>query len=68
MVFKVILFLEEASSSSNQELAPLCEQLSKLEPLWESLSRCLLELEHTPDHHAVLVLQVSSIIAIYNHL
>ncbi|KAG8038907.1 hypothetical protein G9C98_003214 [Cotesia typhae] len=25
--------------------------------LWETLSACLLELEHTPDHHAVLVLQ-----------
>ncbi|XP_044765781.1 E3 ubiquitin-protein ligase HUWE1 isoform X3 [Coccinella septempunctata] len=47
----------EGASSSSQELPPLCEQLSKLEPLWETLSQCLLELEHTPDHHAVLVLQ-----------
>lgn len=26
--------------------------------LWNTLSLCLMELEHTPDHHAVLVLQV----------
>lgn len=29
-----------------------------LDHLWETLSACLLELEYTPDHHAVLVLQV----------
>ncbi|XP_015191132.1 PREDICTED: E3 ubiquitin-protein ligase HUWE1 isoform X3 [Polistes dominula] len=28
-----------------------------LDHLWETLSACLLELEYTPDHHAVLVLQ-----------
>lgn len=38
-------------------LPPLSSQLEDLEPLWNTLSQCLLELEHTPDHHAVLVLQ-----------
>lgn len=35
----------------------LSEQLLALDKLWDTLSGCLLELEHTPDHHAVLVLQ-----------
>lgn len=39
------------------ELLALSEQLTSLESLWETLSQCLLELEHAPDHHAVLVLQ-----------
>lgn len=39
------------------ELSALSEQLNSLESLWETLSQCLLELEHAPDHHAVLVLQ-----------
>ncbi|KAJ8914753.1 hypothetical protein NQ315_013256 [Exocentrus adspersus] len=39
------------------ELPALSEQLNSLGSLWETLSQCLLELEHAPDHHAVLVLQ-----------
>ncbi|CAH1120985.1 unnamed protein product [Ceutorhynchus assimilis] len=39
------------------DLVALSEQLRTLESLWETLSACLLELEHAPDHHAVLVLQ-----------
>ncbi|XP_048517112.1 E3 ubiquitin-protein ligase HUWE1 isoform X3 [Dendroctonus ponderosae] len=38
-------------------LPALSDQLCRLESLWETLSLCLLELEHAPDHHAVLVLQ-----------
>ena len=44
--------------SPNIPLTPLSEQLENLDSLWNTLSECLLELEHTPDHHAVLVLQV----------
>lgn len=56
--------IEEEGSGSEKptEVAPkplpaLSEQMSELEALWETLSQCLLELEHTPDDHAVLVLQ-----------
>lgn len=38
------------------ELAPLSETLL-LDELWDTLSDCLVELEDTADHHAVLVLQ-----------
>jgi E3 ubiquitin-protein ligase HUWE1 len=38
-------------------LPTLSEQLT-LDKLWDTLSSCLLELADTPDHHAVLVLQV----------
>lgn len=38
------------------ELAPLSETL-RLDELWNTLSDCLVELEETADHHAVLVLQ-----------
>ncbi|KAK4872231.1 hypothetical protein RN001_016355 [Aquatica leii] len=41
----------------HSHLSALSDQLSNLENLWETLSLCLLELEHTPDDHAVLVLQ-----------
>lgn len=40
----------------DKELVNLSEMMS-LGKLWNTLSQCLLELEHTPDHHAVLVLQ-----------
>lgn len=50
----------EQDSSGNMQINALSDQLSSLEPLWDTLSQCLLELEHTPDHHAVLVLQVSN--------
>ncbi|XP_070528456.1 E3 ubiquitin-protein ligase HUWE1-like [Cardiocondyla obscurior] len=36
---------------------PLLSESLVLGNLWETLSACLLELEYTPDHHAVLVLQ-----------
>lgn len=45
--------------SQQPQLVALSDQLLSLESLWETLSQCLLDLEHTPDHHAVLVLQVS---------
>lgn len=38
------------------ELAPLSETI-QLDDLWNTLSDCLVELEETADHHAVLVLQ-----------
>lgn len=44
-------------TNADYELLALSEQLSTLEHLWETLSRCLTELEDAPDHHAVLVLQ-----------
>lgn len=44
-------------SSNSPSTDSLSSQLTQLEALWETLSQCLLELEHTPDHHAVLVLQ-----------
>lgn len=40
----------------DKEIPSLSEMMS-LGKLWHTLSQCLLELEHTPDHHAVLVLQ-----------
>lgn len=39
------------------KLLPRLSSLLDLDKLWETLSECLLELGHTPDHHAVLVLQ-----------
>ncbi|XP_058791372.1 E3 ubiquitin-protein ligase HUWE1 isoform X2 [Phymastichus coffea] len=53
---------EPKPSSSNTEedsksTLPLLSESLVLDHLWETLSACLLELEHTPDHHAVLVLQ-----------
>lgn len=51
----------EQDTATVGQINALSDQLSSLEPLWETLSQCLLELEHTPDHHAVLVLQVSSV-------
>jgi hypothetical protein len=41
------------------KLLPRLSTLLDLNKLWETLSECLLELGHTPDHHAVLVLQVN---------
>ncbi|KAJ8947109.1 hypothetical protein NQ318_002468 [Aromia moschata] len=45
------------ADSNTHDLPALSDQLSSLNSLWETLSSCLLELEHAPDHHAVLVLQ-----------
>lgn len=47
----------QLSEETTKQLPPLSEQMSDLEPLWDTLSQCLFELEHTPDDHAVLVLQ-----------
>ncbi|KAK5639592.1 hypothetical protein RI129_012084 [Pyrocoelia pectoralis] len=65
-VLRVIVQIREAIKNGLQKgdctlqffhLSALSDQLSDLETLWETLSLCLLELEHTPDDHAVLVLQ-----------
>ncbi|KAG5895091.1 hypothetical protein JTB14_023265 [Gonioctena quinquepunctata] len=45
------------ADSGSYELPALSDQLSSLGSFWETLSECLSELEHAPDHHAVLVLQ-----------
>ncbi|KAJ8970022.1 hypothetical protein NQ314_001451 [Rhamnusium bicolor] len=45
------------ADSNAYDLPALSDQLSSLNSLWDTLSQCLLELEHAPDHHAVLVLQ-----------
>lgn len=46
-----------SSSEDDKNKLPLLSESLVLDNLWETLSACLLELEHTPDHHAVLVLQ-----------
>ncbi|XP_011638354.1 E3 ubiquitin-protein ligase HUWE1 isoform X5 [Pogonomyrmex barbatus] len=56
----LILDNSKTSSSRNDEektALPLLSESLVLDNLWETLSACLLELEYTPDHHAVLVLQ-----------
>ncbi|XP_036141020.1 E3 ubiquitin-protein ligase HUWE1 isoform X8 [Monomorium pharaonis] len=56
----LVLDNSKSSSSRNDEEKPVLPLLSEslvLDNLWETLSACLLELEYTPDHHAVLVLQ-----------
>ncbi len=47
-----------ASASPAESLESLSEELD-LSHLWDALSSCLRDLAHTPDHHAVLVLQVT---------
>lgn len=42
-----------------EDKLPLLSESLVLDHLWETLSACLLELEYTPDQHAVLVLQVN---------
>lgn len=44
-------------TDEDKSALPLLSESLVLDNLWETLSACLLELEHTPDHHAVLVLQ-----------
>jgi hypothetical protein len=51
---------ETAAPIDELKLLPRLSALLNLDKLWETLSECLLELGHTPDHHAVLVLQVRS--------
>jgi hypothetical protein len=48
---------DEGGSDSGKLVLPLLSESLYLDSLWETLSACLLELEHTSDHHAVLVLQ-----------
>ncbi|KAG6803233.1 E3 ubiquitin-protein ligase HUWE1 isoform X1 [Apis mellifera caucasica] len=45
------------ASESGEDKLPLLSESLVLDHLWETLSACLLELEYTPDQHAVLVLQ-----------
>ncbi|KAG8260860.1 E3 ubiquitin-protein ligase huwe1, variant 2 [Homalodisca vitripennis] len=46
----------KSEKSDDTPLPPLSEQLN-LDILWNTLSECLTELQHTQDNHAVLVLQ-----------
>ncbi|CAD6224794.1 GSCOCG00005556001-RA-CDS [Cotesia congregata] len=48
---------QQAQETTVDDTLPLLSESLVLDNLWETLSACLLELEHTPDHHAVLVLQ-----------
>lgn len=50
------------ADSAFYELPALSDQLTSLNTLWDSLSMCLFDLEHAPDHHAVLVLQVGDFV------
>ena len=47
-----------AAQAQLEALESLSDEL-QLAHLWEALSSCLRDLAHTPDHHAVLVLQVN---------
>ena len=49
---------EDVDAEERPVLPNLSEQL-RLDGLWDTLSTCLLQLADTPDHHAVLMLQVS---------
>ena len=54
-----LLFISAGTSSEDKgevQLPRLSEQLG-LEELWAWLGDCLSELDKTPDHHAVLILQ-----------
>lgn len=53
----------ENSESPDSILPTLSEELA-LDHLWLTLSSSLLELAETPDHHAVLVLQVTKYLII----
>lgn len=53
--------VKKTDSTLNYDIPALSDQLNSIDSLWETLSECLSELEHTPDHHAVLVLQVSCV-------
>jgi len=56
IIFVFFIFLDEEKTT-----LPLLSESLVLDNLWETLSACLLELEYTPDHHAVLVLQVNNL-------
>jgi E3 ubiquitin-protein ligase HUWE1 len=52
--------MEVEEPAEADSLDSLSDEL-ELSPLWDALSSCLRDLAHTPDHHAVLVLQVRHI-------
>jgi len=56
-------------SMNEAKLLPRLSVELHLEDLWDTLSQCLLELGHTPDHHAVLVLQpaVEAFFLVHTH-
>jgi E3 ubiquitin-protein ligase HUWE1 len=51
-------FNHRQKEAEEEEVLPTLSEQLTLDRLWETLSSCLLELADTPDHHAVLVLQV----------
>lgn len=53
------------SNFVGEDKLPLLSESLVLDHLWETLSACLLELEYTPDQHAVLVLQVKYLYFLY---
>ena len=55
-----------AAATKEPSLSSLSEQLL-LGPLWDALSFCLKDLADTPDHHAVLVLQVRIVMHFLQH-
>lgn len=62
IIVSIILYLFFlAFLDEEKTVLPLLSESLVLDNLWETLSACLLELEYTPDHHAVLVLQVKRI-------
>jgi E3 ubiquitin-protein ligase HUWE1 len=56
--------VKRSEASWCYDIPALSDQLSSIDSLWETLSQCLSELEHTPDHHAVLVLQVETVLSV----
>ncbi|XP_037091019.1 E3 ubiquitin-protein ligase HUWE1-like [Pollicipes pollicipes] len=48
---------QEQEQEEPEEPLPALSRLLDLLQLWDTLSQCLRELEHTPDQHAVLILQ-----------
>ena len=60
MKFIFYLLMNFSAVEEEKPVLPLLSESLVLDSLWETLSACLLELEHTPDHHAVLVLQVKN--------
>jgi E3 ubiquitin-protein ligase HUWE1 len=51
-------FIQRQKEAEEEEVLPTLSEQLTLDRLWDTLSSCLLELADTPDHHAVLVLQV----------
>ena len=55
------------AAAKEPSLPSLSDELL-LNTLWDTLSACLRDLADTPDHHAVLVLQVSSCLNLYAYV